>query len=156
MKTKFKKSLLLTLSIAGLATVLTSCIDGANNSGTDTLTLAIPTGYDGDSSGTLGTSGITFNISGDNVTFICPINYPYMIVNSVGESTRIRIRTNSGESLDNASGALDVNSDGDSTATGGIGNASTSSSAYANNYSIGDYYFSKVTCVEDKNAWYVD
>ena len=41
-----------------------------------TVTFTKPTGWVGDSTGSLGTSGITFSISGDDVTFTCPQEYP--------------------------------------------------------------------------------
>jgi len=44
-----------------------------------TLIMATPTGYTGADSGTLGTSGISYSVTGANITFTCPSSYPDLV-----------------------------------------------------------------------------
>ena len=151
MKLNLKKLFLTSIGVIGLGAILTSCIDGeviSSNNGTDSLTFEKPSGYIGADSGTLGTSGITFVINGDNVTFTCPVDYPDIVdgVKSLASGKNVGIKTKDGDFIKYLSGYISSPS-----------NLGGSPSLFASNYINPAFNnndgTTKLACVKNKDNW---
>ena len=123
-----------------------------NSINRDSIKFIIPNGFDESTAenNIQGTpNGIEFEVAGNDVTFTCPNNYPY-IVDSVNT-----VNLPSGQSLDiessiNSTEYIQLTLLGDDLDIIDYSKSSTETDpAYQNNQSI----FTKVTCVKNKNDW---